>query len=307
MSLLNSTAKPAIIANPVSGAGKGRELAHNLAAWLKGEGVEASVAFTEAPGHGQSLAEGFLQQGCTLLIAIGGDGAVQEVVNAMCAAPPPGARDVALAILPCGKGNDFARALALPPRWRDWREMLRRGNVRRVDVGRVGGRIFTTVATMGFDAEVGELVNASKLPLPGAVLYPLLAIRHIFRYEPKRLRLSGDFGVIEGPILLTAVGNTAYYGGGMKVIPPADPFDGLLDVCHAEPMAKFSVLRLLPTVYWGGHIGNAKVRLERTRSLRIESLDDPIWIYADGERIRQTPAAIESIPKALPVVVQATS
>ncbi|MBI3091120.1 MAG: diacylglycerol kinase family lipid kinase [Candidatus Tectomicrobia bacterium] len=316
----------AVIVNPRSGAGKGRRLAARLSAWLKQQGIVAPFALTEAPGHGRALAAGFLREGHRLLIVVGGDGTLHEVVNAMVAgsgglanAAPPrqrhGVGSIAvsadepprplLAILPCGKGNDFARALGIPTRWESWLAMLRAGSTRGVDLGWAGGRAFTTVAAVGFDAEVSERVNAARLRGAGSMLYLLMALRHLFRYQPKLLRLSGDFGVFEGRVFLTAVGNTPHYGGGMRITPGADPGDGVLEVCIVEPMPKLAVLRLLPSVYTGRHVSHPRVRCERTRTLRVESPEGPLWLHADGEPLCQTPAAIETLPRAVRLLVPA--
>lgn len=317
---------PAVIVNPLSGAGKGRRLAARLGAWLKQQGIVAPFALTQAPGHGRALAAEFLRQGHQFLIVVGGDGTLHEVVNAMVAgsggpanAAPPrprhGVGSIAvspdepprplLAILPCGKGNDFARALGIPTRWENWLAMLQAGSTRGVDLGCGGGCAFTTVAAVGFDAEVSERVNAARLRGAGSTLYLLTALRHLCRYQPKLLRLSGDFGVYDGRVFLTAAGNTPYYGGGMRITPGADPSDGLLDVCIVEPMSKLAVLRLLPSVYTGRHISSPRVRCERTRTLHIESPEAPLWLHADGERLCQTPAAIETLPQAVRFLVPA--
>ena len=116
------------------------------------------------------------------------------------------------------------------------------------------------------------------------------------------VRLVGDFGVFEGPVLLAASGNTRSYGGGMHITPQAVWDDGLLDICIVRPISRLTVLRLFLRVFSGSHVRYSPVRIERTRSLSIES-EAPLWIYADGEPICQTPATIEVVPGALRVQV----
>lgn len=300
MQALSWTHNLAVIANPRAGKGKASRFADRLQRWLKGAGVSAPLAFTDAAGHARALAAELLEHGHTGFVAIGGDGTIHEVANALASAGKG-----TLAALPCGNGNDLARALAIPRRWEAWVAMLRGGQVRSMDLGRVAGRYFTTVAAIGFDAEVAERINALPGRVGGKVQYLLMALRHLFAYQPKRLRLTGDFGVVEGEMFLTAVGNGAYYGGGMKITPGADPFDGMLNVCFVEPISRARTLMLIPSVFSGGHARYANVRLSQSQSIHVESLDQPMWIYADGERIVQTPATIETAAKAIQVLLPA--
>ena len=126
-------------------------------------------------------------------------------------------------------------------------------------------------------------------------------VKGVMTYRSPTVRLEGDFGCFEGPILLVATGSTGFYGGGMKILPSAVCDDGMLDVCIIGKLGRLRALRLFPRVFSGGHAALPSVRMERTRSLSIAS-PEPLWIFADGEPICQTPATIEVAELALTVV-----
>ena len=131
-----------------------------------------------------------------------------------------------------------------------------------------------------------------------------MSIRQSRRFlviDPPRLALKEISAPTKVKILLTATGITSSYGGGMKIVPGAVIDDGLFDVCIIEPVPHRTVLRLLFTLFWGGHAGHRAVRMHRTKSLTIET-DPPILLYADGERICYTPATIEIVERGLTVI-----
>src|SRR5262249_30396442 len=117
------------------------------------------------------------------------------------------------------------------------------------------------------------------------------------------VRLSGDFGVHEGRVLLAATGNASCYGGAMHIAPGARVDDGVFQLCVVDEVSRFTVARILPRVLKGTHVTHPAVRLFNTKSVRVESLDGPQWICADGETIGQTPMTFEVKPGALKIRV----
>ena len=159
----------------------------------------------------------------------------------------------------------------------------------------------STVATFGFDAEISHAVCTGQTLFSGTAGYICAALKHLAVYRPPRVRIAGEFGTIQGEVFLVATGNTRSYGGGMKIVPFADPQDGKLDVCIVEPVSRWTILNLLPRIFSGGHIRHPAVRLERTAWLRIET-SSPRILHADGEYLGETPATIETAPAALRVI-----
>ncbi len=291
----------AIIANPAAGRRRAESPARRLARALEDGGESVQLSMTEGPGHGEELAAEAARAGATRVVACGGDGTVHEVVNGIMRAPN-GSRNAALGILSSGRCNDLNHALGLPGS-KAAVDYLVRSATRPIDLGRIGDRYFTTIATLGFDSAVSQYVDEGRPPsfLRGTPAYLYAALVQLVRYRDRPVRLRGDFGEFEGNIFLAATGNTPRYGGRMNVTPSAVVDDGLLDLCLVRPAPRLEVLRMIPKTFKGAHVGHRAVTMHRTRRLEIES-DEPLWLWADGERITQTPATIEVVPRALSVL-----
>lgn len=293
-----------IIANPVAGRGRSARLAQEVIALLRtADGVSTEVRWTCRSGDAETIARQALQVGALpsdqplCVVACGGDGTVQEVVNALMSAQAEGCSGI-LGLLPAGRCNDFASAFGIRRDPRQIADVLLHGQVRSVDLGRVNERYYCTVAAMGFDAAVSRYVHEMWMPLRGTPSYVYGVLRMLPRFRPPHVRLTFDDGRHDGPLFLAASANTPTYGGKMKIAPEARPDDGLLDVCLVAPMRRLRVLRLLHSAMKGAHVLLPEVRVVRTRTLHIESdLSQEIW--ADGERVAETPATIEVVPHAL--------
>ena len=292
-----------IIANPVSGRGRARRLGERVADLLRERGVNADLMVSEAPGDCERMAREVLARGVRQVAACGGDGTVHEVVNGLANS------DAVLGVVPCGRGNDLARALGVSKDVVDVVNTLVHGVDRAIDLGKAGDRFFATVATLGFDTAVAQRMRnqgtgflTRALEAGGTVSYGLTVLRTLFGYRSPFVRLRGDFGVFEGRVLLAATANAPFYGSGIKIAPGAIIDDGMLDVCIVADVSRWTVLRMFLSAYSGTHIGHSAVRVVQTRTLQIES-DDPLWIFADGEPMCEVPAKIEVVPSALKVKV----
>ncbi len=160
---------------------------------------------------------------------------------------------------------------------------------------------FATIATCGYDTEVSRRAAKGTPLFAGTASYAYAAVETLFYYDPPSVHLEGDFGTYEGPLLLAATGITSRYGGGFKIVPDARINDGLFDVCIVRPVSSVTVLRLLVTLFWGGHVKHPAVSMHQTRTLKIET-DTPMLLYADGEPMCETPATIEIIKDGLVVM-----
>jgi len=179
-------------------------------------------------------------------------------------------------------------------------EALINGDARRIDLGRISHRFFCTVACWGFDAEVSRTVRGgSRWPGGG---YVLAMLRELWQFQCPQMRLSGDFGTIEGRIFVAAAANAPFYGGGIQIAPKAIVDDGYLDLCTVRERPSIQLLGLFPKACLGKHLGHSAVQMERTRFLDVAS-DNPLWIFADGEPMGQAPARIEIAAGALVVRV----
>ena len=289
------TGKTLIVVNPNSGSGRGMSYAERVRQSLTANSVPVDVRPTSARGDAEAFASEAVDAGYACVAACGGDGTVHEVVNALAGT------DVALGILPCGRGNDFARAMGIPASADKAASILLRGHTGPSDLGKVNDRYFATVLTMGFDSEVARLVYDGAVPFKGMAAYLWGMMRLLRTYRGMGLRMTGDFGTINQTVLLAATGNTSTYGGGIRIVPNASPSDGALDICLVRMMSAGRVLRVFPKVYWGGHLSHPDIFSYRTGSLRLET-DEPVVLFADGEPVGETPAGIRSVPGALRVV-----
>ena len=291
------------IANPIAGRGRALALARRVAQTMEATGATVSVKPTEAKGDAERLARTAVEAGATRVVACGGDGTVHEVVNGMMAASD-GATNTVLGIIPSGRCNDLVFALGLSRDSNAVAQTLLHGVPRSIDLGRIGDRYYTTVATLGFDSEVAQYVDEGRPPsfLRGTSAYLYGVLVMLFKYKSRWVSLKGDFGKFEGDIYMAATGNSTRYGGRMKVTPSASLDDGLLDLCLVRPVPRRTFLRMVPKAFSGKHVNHPAVSMEFTRSLEIESRE-PLWLWADGEQITQTPATIEVVPHAISVLV----
>lgn len=258
-------------------------------------GASVRLSFTEGKGHARELAAQAVVEGVTRVVAGGGDGTVHEVAGAVAASR------TAMGIVPCGKGNDLARVLNIPKGTEDAVGVLLKGEVRQIDLGRADDHYFCTVAMVGFDAEVARSINEDRVPFGGTAAYVYGVLKTLLTYRSPHMRLTGDFGTVEGRVFLSATGNTSTYGGGMRIAPWAVCDDGALDVCIVHHMSRWKVLLLFPRVFSGTHVKLSVVEMRRTRRLTVEC-PTPMWIFGDGEALCRTPATLEVAERALQVI-----
>jgi diacylglycerol kinase (ATP) len=286
-----------LLANPTAGSGKSRHAAQRASALLAAAGRPVELCFTQARGHALVLARQALARGCDRIIVCGGDGTLNEVLPALAGSTTE------LGILPCGTANDLARALSLPRRLQAAVRVQLSGFPQALDLGRCDDKYFATVAAFGFDADISLAMQNGQIPFKGTPGYLYATLKHLRRFRPFTVRLSGEFGSWQGEVLLVAAANTATYGGGLRIAPHASPCDGLLDVCIVRKIPPATLLCMLPRLFWGGHLRHPAVRLERTAWLRVETEGANRPLCADGERLSQTPTRLHSSAAALRVIL----
>lgn len=285
------------VVNPAAGGGRTGRRWPALRDELTRLGLAFDVALTTGPGDGQRRAREAVGAGATLVVAVGGDGTLNEVVNGVVDVP-----GVSVALVPTGRGRDAARNLGVAL---DAREAVRRlpsGTDVRMDLGLAEWddgtrRHFVNAAGAGFDAEVARRARvrggSGTVPYVLAVLAALRAHRPV----PGRLAVSGTEGW-SGPLTAAIVANGARYGGGMKIAPGADPADGVLDLVVLGAFGRLELLRWLPTVYRGGHVAHPGVTVRPVTRVRVEA-DAPLPTHLDGEEGPPSPVTLSVRPGAL--------
>lgn len=300
------------IVNPAAGHGRGRarwEPARALAAALW---PDHEVCVTEGPGHGRHLARLALEGGAEVVLAVGGDGTLGEVVDGFLAAPAAARERAAVATFPVGSGCDFARHAGLPRGPEAWAAALSSRRVRRLDAalatfldaeGKKRARHFLNVVSLGLAGDVAIGVERRGKLLGGTLTYLVEALIAVANARPRRVSLVVD-GVEEPPAdyHMISVANTSTTGGGMRIAPGADAEDGLLDLLTVGPLTRGRLLTLLPRVYAGGHIGADGVVLRRARRVEIKS-EELMVLNIDGDLDGATPAVFEVLPRAVPFLL----
>ena len=290
-----------IIVNPTAGSGRGGR----LVPWLREQPAsgDAELHVTDDPAQPEALAAAAAERGCERVIAVGGDGTVQAVANGLLGV----GRDVEMAVIPIGSGNDLARSLGLPTdvaaAWR----AATGPTTRRIDVARARNgegrdRWFASAGGIGFDAQVAAAMASRRGWQAGRAGFLLTTLSELrrFRNQPVRLRIDGV--VLERQVLFVAIANGAYYGGGMRIAPDARPDDGLLDVCVVGNITRLTAIREMPNLYRGTHVRNRAVSMHVARSLTVEG-NAETRVHLDGEPFGGLPLEVVIHPAALAVAV----
>lgn len=274
--------KALAIFNPLAGRGRAYKQADQVQQALAAADLPHELVITEARGHAVELARRAALAGRELIVAVGGDGTINEVVNGLMLAADGNEPPCTLGVLPVGSGNDFASSLGIPKKLRAAAERLRRGAVRRVDVGLVNDRFFDNNVGLGFEAMID--IEAQKLTwLRGFPGYLAGVFRAMVRFPFPRVRVQVDGQPWrDGETLMISVGNNRRIGGGFLITPKAVPDDGLLDMCYVDAIPRREILRLLPKAINGRHEDEPAVHTLRFRHAVVES-DSPLPVHADGE------------------------
>ena len=229
--------------------------------------------------------------GAKRLIAVGGDGTLNLALQGAAGS------DAVLGLVPAGTGNDYARAFGLFGLGVEEAAARALGPARPVDVIRTDRQRWMAFSvTGGFSVDVN--VRADRMRFPrGPSRYTVATLLTMPGLRHRELAVTVDGQRAEYRSALFAVNNTPTFGGGMAICPDADPTDGLLDVCVVGTASRSTMLRLLPKVFEGGHVGNRQVHMLRGRTVAIEG--EAIDLVGDGEPIGQTPITAEAVPGAV--------
>jgi diacylglycerol kinase (ATP) len=298
-----------IIINPTAGAGSTARLWPQIQTHLERAGLSFEFRFTERTGHATELAKEAAESGFGCVVAVGGDGTIQEVANGLLQAPNP--KNIVLGIICTGTGSDLSRSVGISRKIEESCLSLTQRRVRTIDMGLVSyygdgkkqQRYFINSAGIGFDAAV--VAATEKLPkyIGGTIPYVIGLVRSFLFYRNKCVTLTVN-GESPRPLqaLSVVVANGQYFGGGMRVAPEAVMDDGLFDIVIMGDFGKIELLREFPKVYKGNHLTLPKIHLTRGTLVTIES-SDQFLLQADGEVLGTGPVSFELIPQALNLIV----
>ncbi|NOY76761.1 MAG: diacylglycerol kinase family lipid kinase [Calditrichaeota bacterium] len=285
-----------VILNPHSGRGKAAKLRPKIEETLRRKNLDFVLVETQGQGHAEKLARE-APPDFDVIVAAGGDGTANEVVNGLMKNPRP------MGLIPTGSGNDFARAMAIPFQWQKAIDVLIQNQEKRIDVGWVNGRYFPNGFGVGFDALV--VLESSKVTrLRGFLIYLYSVLKSIFFYSSPHLTIHLDNRhKIEGRIFMLTVGNGVSLGGGFLLTPNAQNNDGIFDVCVIHHLSKPQIFWHLPKVFWGGHVKIKPVEMLQAKELVVKSTG-PVGGHVDGEIVEmdRQEFRVKIFPKALSVI-----
>ncbi len=287
------------IVNPVAGGGRGYRAWRQIRPQLEAAGLRVEDAVARRPLEAWAQAERAARDRCDLVISVGGDGTIHETVNGLLGAAPTA--PPALGIIPGGTANILARGLGLPRDPHEAGRLLLRGTRRRIDVGRVNGRYFLSIAGAGFDGEVAAAVNRWRGRLPATPFCVASILWHLATFRPFRARVIIDGDARETSVYFVAAANTPWYGGPMHIAPHACPDSGTLAVVYAANLSRLDAVRVLLDTFSGRHLRHAKVVHGTACEVRLET-DVPVAVQADGETIGRAPVTFRIVPAALEIV-----
>ena len=304
-----TAARAAMVVNPASANGHTARQWPEIARRAAALGIKADVRLTEGPGHAVELARDAADGGAPLVIAVGGDGTVSEVVNGLMQARSPSE----LAVVCRGSGCDFIRTFGIPKDTDRALAIAVGGTSRPLDVGRVeftghdgapAQRHFANVASAGMTGIAADRVNRSGKPLGATAAFAWAAVATFvgYRNSPFTVEIDGETTRLVSNNVIVA--NCRYFAGGMKILPDADPGDGLLDVLVWGDVSKLDLATNLHKLYRGTHVTHPKARIVRATTVTVTP-DVPLPIEVDGEGPGITPATFTVVPSAIRLLVPA--
>jgi diacylglycerol kinase (ATP) len=307
---MNASPRTVFLVNPAAENGTtGRrwpEIANRAAA----SGLSGDALISNRPGHLTELARRAVEDGAELLVAVGGDGTVYEVVNGIV-----GRAGVDLAIVPRGTGRDFVRTYGIPHRLDDALRTARDGRTREIDLGRARFRssqgntaevYFANIASAGMSGAIAKRANETSKALGAKASYFWATLAVFARWRTSEITVAVGAALRRARMHDVVVANGRYFGGGMMISPGAEPDDGLFDVLLIGNLTKRDLLLTLPKTYRGKHLPHPKAELLRGSIVEIDA-PEPLPVELDGEQPGTTPARFELVPRALRLRVPAES
>lgn len=302
--------KALVIVNPVAGGNNSGKLWPSVDARLRQIGIDFDVVMTEARGHAITLARDAALQSRPMIVSVGGDGTLNEIINGVLSTQTDGCPDLTVAIVPVGTGGDFVRTLGVPRIWSDACARLIDDKTRVVDAGEMiyngtdgeQHRFFVNVAGLGFDGEVTARTSTASKRLGGTIPYFASLLLTLVGYHNKDVTVDLDAEAIPARVNSVVVANGAWFGGGMYIAPNARPDDGLFDVVTIGDVDKVDLLQTMPRVYKGTHLTHPKLSVYRARRVRVVSKQE-MWLQADGEALGRAPVTFRVRPACLRIKV----
>jgi YegS/Rv2252/BmrU family lipid kinase len=300
-----------VIVNPVSGRGAGEHAIPRVEAALRAAGLEHVLVRTERPWHAAELARRASADGHDVVVAVGGDGTANEVLNGLMQAKADHGHCAVMGVVSVGRGNDFAYGVGIPHDLEAGCRVLASGRVRTIDVGKVTGgdfpegRHFGNGVGIGFDTVVG--FEAQKLKhLHGFAAYLVAALKTIFLYfRAPLLKIELDERSLSQRCLMVSIMNGRRMGGGFFMAPNGRPDDGRFDLCIAAQISRRAVLGLMPRFMKGTQGSHPAITMENARRVTVTAVEGVLPAHADGETLCTAgqELVVELLPQQISILV----
>ena len=289
-----------LIVNLIAGRGRCKALFPRVKAELDRRGFEYDLHYTNEPLEATDVAKMGIEAGYRLIVAMGGDGTVNEVVNGLLGA------DAVLGVIPAGTGNDFTRMLGIPSDPLQALDVLEKSSERTMDLGRVADdRCFVNGVGIGLDAHVARHVLQME-HLHGAAAYMVAAAKAVFEFKAFPVSIRSANWEVDLTCLSLGIANGVFAGGGFRLAPKASIEDSLIDIAAIGDFPKLERLIRLPQARAGRHLGLSNVHYRQLAEAEISS-EAKLVAHVDGEpyRLPRDTFAVKAVPKALRVLVPA--
>ncbi len=300
-----------VILNPVAGGGKARREWKNMESLFQANGFEFELGETNDKGHAIVLAKEAIKKGYRNIIAIGGDGTNNEVVNGIFKQKDVPTKEISYALIPIGTGNDWRRTYNISKNYRKWIPLIKNKKTKFQDIGLASyysegeklERYFVNVAGMAYDAFIGKK-SAERKGGVSKLVYLSLVLKYLFSYENKKAAVIFGDQDFEAKFYSINIGICKYSGGGMQLVPHAIPDDGLLALTYDGGLSKLEILKITPSLFSGNIGKHKKVFTHQVKQLRVEAREDrPTYLEVDGEFLGETPCEFTILEKSLNVIV----
>ena len=258
---------------------------------------------TQYANHACELAQQAVQEGYPVVVAVGGDGTINEVLNGLMQAAGEQGQCAKLGIIPMGTANDLADILEIPNDVSEACQRLSTGNTRTIDIGCVNGHYFANNSAIGLEPVVTITQNNMRW-LKGIIRYLVAALKVVYNARQWNMRVEWDTGMYDGPMILVSVGNGHRSGGAFYITPKAKIDDGKFDFAYGLAMSRLKMLYLLPQTFNGKHVNHPLIGYLQTTTLTITtSPETPL--QADGEVIDENATEIhyQILPQKLQIIV----
>lgn len=301
-----------IIANPAAGKGKVNRKLPFIEKTLQTQNISYELVKTTKKGDGIFLAKKAIENGFRKLLAVGGDGTSNEVVNGILQQKTCSSQNIIYSLLPIGTGNDWIKTHGFSKNIEDVILMLKNQKTTFQDIGIVTfhkngelqKRYFSNVAGMAYDAFVVKKTENQGAIFSNKLFYLLSLMRYLFQYKLQKAKVQINGAELVDYFYTINVGICRFAGGGMEIVPHAVPDDGRLAVTIAGRFSKLAVLLNTYRFYNGSIAKLSKISTHFATALKVESLEkEPISLEVDGEFLGQTPVTFGIAPKALQIVI----